>query len=225
MAGDLASDPRTPRRQGRCVRVGCWLLLWAAFSAAQSAPQDDYLRGELAYHRGDVVGAMSALRPAAQVGHAPSQALLAFILDRADFVDEAARLYRDAAAQDNADGHAGLANAYLSGRGVAKDEKQAAAHFSKAADGGHAAAIDLVAVGWIKGQMGLQASADPSAAQAALLRAADRGHLPSVVALAGAYQQGGYGLAADAAEAARWQTRAAELRRQRAPKPAPKASR
>jgi TPR repeat protein len=73
--------------------------------------------------------------------------------------------------------------------------------------------------------MGLQASADLYAAQAALLRAAERGHLPSAEALAAAYQQGGYGLAADAAEAARWQTRAADLRRQRAPKPAPKASR
>jgi TPR repeat protein len=71
--------------------------------------------------------------------------MLAFILDKADFVDEATALYRAAAAQDDADGHAGLAHAYLTGRGVAKDEKLALQHFSKAADLGHAGSRAVVA--------------------------------------------------------------------------------
>ena len=65
-----------------------------------AAPADDHERGMLAYNRGDVVGAMSALRAPAKAGYAPSQVMLAFILDRADFVDEAAKLYAEAAAQN-----------------------------------------------------------------------------------------------------------------------------
>ncbi|MBL8351364.1 MAG: sel1 repeat family protein [Burkholderiaceae bacterium] len=168
---------------------------------------------------------MAALKPAAQAGHAPSQTLLAFILDRADFVDEAARYYRDAAALGDAEGHAGLANAHLTGRGVAKDEKLAAAHFSKAAELGHAASIELLATAWSRNQLGLDANANPAAALSALQRAADAGHLPSTEALARAYQGGGLGLAPDAAEAARWQARATELRKQRAGKPVAKAAR
>lgn len=200
------------------------LLCWAAF-AAHAAPADDFQRGQLAFHRGDVVGAMSALRPAAQAGHGPSQALLAFILDRADFPEEALALYRDAAAQGEVEGQAGLANAYLTGRGVAKDEKQAALHFSKAADGGHARAIEAMADAWLKGQWGLDAMADGPAARAALLRAAERGHLASAEALARAFAQGGYGLAADKTEAGRWQARVADLRKQRSASATPKASR
>jgi TPR repeat protein len=200
------------------------LLGWVALSA-QAAPADDFQRGQLAFHRGDVVGAMSALRPAAQAGHGPSQALLAFILDRADFPDDALALYRDAAAQGEVEGHAGLANAYLTGRGVAKDEKQAAVHFSKAADGGHARAIEAMADAWLKGQWGLDAAADGPAARAALLRAAERGQLPSAEALAVAFAQGRYGLTADNAEAGRWQARVADLRKQRSANAAAKARR
>jgi TPR repeat protein len=216
---------------GALNRLGDMRWVWLAIclscsvsaGGALAMPQDDYLRGQQAYHRGDVVAAMTALRPAAEGGHAPSQSLLAFILDRADFVDEAAQLYRNAAAQGDAEGHAGLANAYLGGRGVAKDEKQAVAHFSKAADLGHGPSIEVMAAAWSRDQMGLHASADPAAARAALLRAAAQGHLASIDTLATAYAKGGYGLAPDAAESARWQARASDLRKQRAGKPPGKA--
>jgi TPR repeat protein len=126
---------------------------------AWGAPAEDHQRGVQAYRRGDVVGAIAALRPPAQAGHAPSQTLLAFILDRADFADEAARLYQAAAAQDDPEGHAGLANAYLTGRGIAKDEKRAWQHFSKAAELGHLSSIEVVANAHAKGQFGLAVNA------------------------------------------------------------------
>jgi TPR repeat protein len=113
--------------------------------AAQAGPLEDHQRGMQAYQRGDVVAAMAALRPAAKAGHAPSQTMLAFILDKADFVEESVALYRAAAEHNDAEGHAGLGNAYLTGRGVAKDEKQALRHFSKAAELGHAASKAIVA--------------------------------------------------------------------------------
>lgn len=205
--------------RGRWWRAG--LAQWLCAAAACAAPADDHARGLLAYQRGDVVGAMSALRPAAQAGHAPAQVLLAFILDRADFPDEAVGLYRQAAEHGDAEGHAGFANLLLTGRGIAKDEKQALEHFSKAADLGHALAIQVVADAHLKGQMGLSLPpADPARALAALRRAAEQGHLPAVEALAQAHRRGDWGLAADAAEAARWQARAAALRQQRSSSPA-----
>lgn len=125
-------------------RAGWWTMVLAAaccaVAQAAAAPADDHQRGLQAYQRGDVVGAMAALRPAARAGHAPSQVLLAFILDRGDYPEEAARLYRQAAEQGDAEGQAGLANLLLTGRGVAKDEKAALEQFSKAAAQGHAGA-------------------------------------------------------------------------------------
>jgi TPR repeat protein len=180
-----------------------------------AAPADDHRRGQQAYQRGDVVAAMAALRSAAQAGHAPSQSLLAFILDGAGYREEAIQLYRDAAAQDDAEGHAGLAGIYLGGRGVAKDEKLAWRHFSKAAELGHALSIQLVADAYLKRQFGLDPDgADAAAALHAWRRAAAQGHAASAQALALSYRSGLHGLAADAAQAAQWQSRADELRKQ-----------
>jgi TPR repeat protein len=139
-----------------------WLsgLLWA--SSLQAAPVDDHQRGLQAWQRGDVASAMRALRPAADAGHVRSQTLLAFILDQAGFADEATRLYQAAAAQGDAEGHAGLAAAYQGGRGIAKDEKQAALHFSKAAELGHVPSMAVLARAYRNGELGL--AADPALA-------------------------------------------------------------
>lgn len=190
-------------------------VVWIACAGA--ATEDEYRLGLQAYQRGDVVSAMSLLRAPARAGHAGSQTLLAFILERADFAEEAARLYAQGAAQGDAEAHAGLANLYLTGRGIAKDEKLALVHFSKAAELGHAAAIEVMASAHLKGQWGLATEPrDNAAAVVALRRAAEQGYRPAADALAQAYRQGGFGLAADAAQAALWQARSDELRRQRA---------
>ncbi len=191
-----------------------WLGAMAA-ACAWAAPVDDHQRAVLAYNRGDVGGAMSALRAPAKAGYAPSQVLLAFILDRADFAEEATKLYTEAAAQGDPDGHAGLANAYQTGRGIAKDEKLALQHFSKAAELGHAPAIELLADSYLSGRLGL-ADAPAEQALAAVRLAADRGHLPSIDALAQAHRTGRWGLAVDVQQATVWRTRATELRARRA---------
>jgi len=201
------------------------MLLALVLTGAGAAPADDHRAGWVAYQRGDVVAAMAALRPAAAAGHAASQALLAFILEHADFIDEAVALYRSAAVQDEPEAHAGLANLYLVGRGVAKDEKQALAHFSKAADLGHALSIQVVADAYLGGQMGVgQAPADDARAVVALRRAAEIGHLAAIEGLARAHRSGRFGLPLDASQAAAWDARAAEVRRQRVARPARPAS-
>ncbi len=138
------------------------LGLLQAATLALAAPADEHQRGLQAYHRGDVVGAISLLRPPAQAGHAPAQALLAFLLERADETAEAARWYRLAAEQDDPEGHAGFAQLLASGRGVAKDEKAAALHFSKAAARGHKPAAAVLAQAYRSGGLGL--APDPEAA-------------------------------------------------------------
>lgn len=131
------------------------VLLHGGAVAAWAAPEDDHRRGLAAFHRGDVATAMAVLRAPARAGHAPSQSLLAFMLDRGDFVEEAAALYRQAAAQDEPEALYALANFHLTGRGVAKDEKQALALFSKAAELGHAASAQVIADARARGLMGL----------------------------------------------------------------------
>jgi len=210
--------------------VRCGVLAAALFAAlaatlagvprAAAAPEDDHRRALTAYQRGDVVAAMRALRPAAAAGHAPSQTLLAFILDRADDAQEAARLYAEAARAGDPEGHAGLANLLLAGRGIAKDEKRAFEHFSKAAALGHAPSVEIVATAWVRSRLGANAAAQPEAARAALERAAALGHLESIDALADGHANGRYGLPRDAAEAERWRARAAALRAERARPPA-----
>lgn len=135
------------------------LLAGALLTRAVAAPEDDHRRGVDAFQRGDVVGAMALLRAPAKAGHAPSQSLLAFLLDRADYVDESAALYAQAAAQDDPDALYALGNFHLTGRGVAKDEKRAVALFSKAAEFGHEASIRLMADACARGSMGLTADA------------------------------------------------------------------
>jgi TPR repeat protein len=135
------------------------VLLQCSAAAAFAAPEDDHRRGLQAYHRGDVATAMAVLRAPAKAGHAPSQSLLAFMLDRGDFVEEAAALYRQAAAQDDTDALYALANFHLTGRGVAKDEKQALALFSKAAELGHAASAQVLADPKSRALMGLRDTA------------------------------------------------------------------
>lgn len=191
------------------------LLLVCGALAAHAAPADDHARGLRAYQQGDVTTAMAALRPAAKAGHAPAQSLLGLIMDRAGFVAEAAQWWQQAAAQSDAEAHMGLANLYLTGRGVAKDEKRALQHFSEAAAQGHAAAVEAVARAWLKGELGARAESDPAAARAAIQRAAEAGHLPSADALVLAYREGRYGLPVDAQQAEAWKTRAAAWRAQR----------
>lgn len=207
-------------------RVGAkrpvWLLCAGLLCslATMAAPADDHARALGLLQRGDVVGALGALRAPAAAGHVPSMSLLGFINDRADMVDEAARWWREAAAKGDAEAHVGLANLHLAGRGLAKDEKQALQHFSEAAALGHAGAAAALSEAWLKGQLGLDAAARPQDAVASWQRAAGQGHVRSAEALALAYREGRHGLAPDAAQAAHWQ---AQVARWRAPRPAASA--
>jgi len=193
--------------------VGATLLGTFPMRAAAAAPEDDYKEGQKAYGRGDVTRAMTVLRKPADAGHAKAQALLAEILDRSEFNEEAVAYYRKSAEQGDADGEYGLAGMYASGEGVKKDPQEALKWFMKAADQGHAQALKVVAGAYIFGDLGLDDAARNSDQAAKWIkRAADVDFVPAVETLAKAYRNGGNGIEADAKQAEVWEAKLNKLR-------------
>jgi TPR repeat protein len=194
------------------------LALSAACGAALAAPADDHREGERAYRQGDLVTAAESLRRAADAGHAPSQVLLANILDQAEYDAEALAWYRKAAAQGNADGEFGVGAMYLSGEGVARDLAEAYRWLLLAAERGHELATIAIANSYLRAARGeLASSPDPARAAEWLRKAAAFDSLAALDALAEAYRAGNFGLTPDAARASEYAARAAAIRRKMAP--------
>ena len=183
-------------------------LLVAMTAAVAASPEEDHRAGEKAYLAGDVTGAIAPLRRAADAGHAPSQALLAEILDRAELNDEALAYYRRAAEQGNAAGELGLGTMYLVGEGVKADWRQALSWFARAAERGHAGAITALAQALMTPPR--NEKADEAAVARWVRRAAELDYLPAMEYLAAS---------ADAQEARRWAERAAEAKKRQAGAP------
>jgi uncharacterized protein len=182
-------------------------------SAGSANLATSYEAGSKAYTEGDVAAAMSFLKPAADAGHAPSQALLAFILDKTLFYDEAVAYYRKSAEQANADGLYGLGVMYSEGSGVKQDINEARRLITSAAEKGHKQAINVIAQAYINGGLGLnEAARQGPEALAWIKRSADNDDLPSIDALAAAYISGQYGLTPDPKKAEAWIAKANKLR-------------
>lgn len=212
---------RTPddRRSlmGSLVHTGkLVLLLVLAFGVSAPAfagAPEDFAVAAKSYAAGDVVGSMPLLRKSANAGHAPAQVLLADILDRSEFDEEAVVFYRKAAEQGSADGQFGLGSMYSIGEGVKKDLVAARRWITLAAEQGHKQAIGVMAQAFLSGQLGVtEKERQGDDALRWIRKAADLGFLSAVDALALAYRDGSLGLEADAVEAARWQAKANELR-------------
>jgi len=179
-----------------------------ACGAHAAGPTDDHATGLSAFRRGDVTGAMTPLRRAADAGHAPSQALLAYILDTAGLTREALPLYQSSARQGNVDAQVALAGLLVEGRSVPRDARQAFVLYEAAALQGHGFASQAVADAYLRNDAAMLADdATDAKALAALRRAADGGDGRSAERLVAVYQQGQYGVAPDAVEAARWAAR------------------
>lgn len=192
-------------------------LAFAAGGACAATVDEDYRAGEKAYLSGDVIGAMGPLRRAADGGHAPAQALLAEILDRAQFNEEALAWYRKAAEQGHAAGEFGLGSMYLSGDGVKADRGQALFWFTRAAEKDHADAIRALAQALMTPPAG--EAADEAATLRWVRRAAELEYVPAMERLAAAYRTGALGLVADAAQAKAWSERVAEVKKRQAGAP------
>ena len=203
----------------RMRRQAVLLALALSCQGAWAGPAEDFVAGSKSYENGDVVGSIKILRPSADAGYAPAQALLGYVLDYSEYDEEAVAYYRKAADQGNADGQFGLGTMLSTGEGVKKDPAEARRWISLAAEQGHKQAINVIAQAHLSGQLGIaEAERQGEGALKWVKLAADNGYLPAVDALVQAYRKGGMGLAADAAAAAQWQAKANELRNVKAAK-------
>ena len=186
-----------------------------ASAMVMAGPAEDYAAGFKSYRENDVVGAMASLRAAANAGHAKAQVLLAEILDRSEFDEEAVALYRKAAEQGDPDGMFGLGALIAAGEGVKnKDPVEGRRWIQKAADLGQKQAINVMAQAYLKGELGLTPEdlASPTALQRIKL-AAENDYLPALDALIVAYGTGNFlGVAPNRALVEQYQAQANKIR-------------
>ncbi|WP_295005472.1 tetratricopeptide repeat protein [uncultured Dechloromonas sp.] len=196
----------------RCLCLASGLVLFS--TALFAAAEDDYQAGLKSYRNGDIVGAMTPLRQASLEGHAKAQALLAEILDRTDFDEDAIVLYRKSADQGDLDGMFGLGVMIVSGEGTKKDLPAGRAWILKAAEAGHVLAINAIAQAYLKGELGFtEAERNTPDALTWAKRAADNDYLPAIDALAAAYGSGNaFGVQVDRALSERYQAQANRIR-------------
>lgn len=181
-----------------------------AIGSALAGPQEDYNAGRKAYLAGDVVGAMPALRRAADEGYAPAQSLYGYILDKAQYNEEAAQYFRRAADQGDADGQYGLAMLYAAGEGVGRDSAAARDWLERAGNQGHKLAVVALSQAFLAGSLGFKADPADAAGLGWVRKAADYDSIPALSYLSKGYRSGAFG-AADPAQAERMEARIVEL--------------
>lgn len=185
------------------------VLLLAAAAPLHADPEAEYRDGRRAFFAGDMSGATTLLRKAADRDHAPAQALLARVLRHTDGTAEALQYLRKAAAQGYAEAQFELGAAYAAGEGVKRDPEEARRWMTRAAQGGYRSAIVVMADAYIGGGLGIEDSERSGAAALEWIRrAAEHGHAPALQRLAAAYRAGEMGLVANAAAAAALEAKA-----------------
>ena len=197
----------------KLLRIAIVLAAFGAAAHAHAGAAEDFAAGRDAYRKGDVRAAVTVLKRAADAGHAPSQALLGEILDRAEANEEAVRYFTLAADQNDPEGLYGLALMQASGEGTPRDLAAAGRSMAKAADLGHKSAINAMALAYMEGGLAIpESKRDTPEALAWIEKAAANGHLPSVERLIVAFREGRYGLAPDAKRLAALEAQAKTLR-------------
>ncbi len=182
-------------------------MLGLPASSVQAAPAsgvpavltaaENYEAGVKAEGKGDVIGALTLFKLAADEGYAPAQGKYADSLRRGQLHPEALKYYRMSVKGDKGAEY-GLGAMYEEGDGIKKDYSIARFLFGLAAEQGHKEAAFRLADAYIKGQDGLdEKERNGPEALAVLRRAAGHNYLPAMDALAVAYRQGKYGLTAD----------------------------
>lgn len=196
------------------------LLGWSSLLLA--GPTEDYNEGSKAFYEGKIVDAIPPLKRAADNGHAAAQALLADILDSAEFDEDAAAYYRKAAEQGNPEAQFGLGSMYASGDGVAQNFVEARKWLTQAAKQGNKNAITRLAHSYINGGLGLDETArsGPEALDW-IKQAAAMDDVLALKTLAAAYRNGQYGLTADPKQAESLEAKAADLQKKPAVKTEP----
>lgn len=197
-----------------CLGVLLVSGLMCVSSGVLAGSEEDYQAGVKSFRDGDVVGAMTPLRAASLAGHAKAQALLAEILDRTEFDEEAVELYRKSAAQGDPDGMFGLGVMIAAGEGTKKDLLLGREWILKAAEKGLVMAVNVVAQAYLRGDLGYtEADRNTQEALSWLKLAATNEYLPAIDALVAAYSTGtGLPVEVDRVLAEQYQTQANRIR-------------
>ena len=198
----------------RTLRKAAWAALvpvcFSFMATTRAAPQDDFSAGRKAYLSGDVVSAMTPLKRAADAGYAPAQSLYAYILDKAEYNEEAAQYFRRAAEQGDADGQYGLGLLYAAGEGVARDPAAARDWLERAGNQEHGPAVVALSQAFLAGRLGFKTDPADAAGLGWVRKAGALDSIPALSYLAQGYRSGAFG-AADPKEAERLEARIREL--------------
>jgi TPR repeat protein len=182
------------------ILITSFFLCWSI--AVVASPIEDTEKGIEAFNLGDVVAAMGFFQNAANEGYAPAQVRLAYIFEQSESNEEAVKWYRKAAEQNNAEGQYGLAEMYVSGKGVEQDFKQAILLMTEAAEQGLIRAIRNLAIAYERG--GLDLKVDHNKTIYWIEKAAKSGDRWAIGRLVQAYSHGELGLPVDNEKAQSW---------------------
>ena len=143
---------------------------------------------------GQLIEAMQLSKEASEKGHPGAQSFYGFLLDKAEFDEEAEAWYRKAIAQDNIAGMLHLARLQTT-KANEKNIAEALSLYQKAANLGSTQAIKIIARAYKKGDLGLQQNQQTAVSW--FLKAADKKDADSILTLARAYEKGQLGLPVD----------------------------
>ena len=139
------------------------LSLFAGPCLGSATPDEQYEAGYQAFLSDDLITAMDQLSAAAERGHVKSMVLLAYIFDKAEENETAVALYGKAVDRGDPTAKMRLAQHYISGEGVEKDEARALALITSAAEDGHVPAVEQMVI--IHGEGLLGVAVDPAATE------------------------------------------------------------
>lgn len=181
------------------------LCAWAALGWCAESAVELMKRAEVAFNRGDLGDAIRLYREAAELGHAPAQSKLAYVLDKAEENEEAVAWYRKAAEQGDAAGQFGLGQMISIGEGAEKDPAAGLVWIRRAADQGLLPAIVAAARMLEEGEP--KTLRDPKAAVDLWRRAAALGEHGAMRRLVAVYRNGELGQAVNETEARSWEAK------------------
>jgi uncharacterized protein len=169
------------------------LCLLVGAVTVHAASEEDFQAALKSYRAGDVVGSMPLLQKIADDGHSGAQALLAELLDRAEFDEDAVLYYRKSAEQGNPEGMYGLGVMTAAGEGLKeKNPAEGRRWIEKAAALGHPRAIIVLAQAYLRAELDIREDERNTATALRWVQlAAELDYLPALDALSEAYRSGG----------------------------------
>jgi TPR repeat protein len=211
-ATDAGSEPKQPLTYEQMKKMSAADLLRRTDATAE----EDFEAGNIAMDRMEVVEAQGLYERAGKKGHSGAMVKYGDLMNRAGFIDDARSAYRHAAELGDPAGQYNLGAMYMDLGNYDWNDLDSKARplearkwILKAAEQGYKDAINVMALSYAEGGLGLT---DAERTDAEVLKwinkSADLGNGAAMDWLAEAYRKGKYGLKVDTALAKEWATKA-----------------